>query len=229
LRTAEGLSSSTAPTANCKREETRELISALKEATKITQTDPFLLRPGASISAADSNTANTLGCFVVGSDGKKYFVSLGYILGVVGSAVVSPALIDTAEIHREIGKVANVDGAFALVKIAPGLEVTNGQIKELAPYPSIGADVLLIGKTTGVLKAKVTAIRLHIRIGTESGPLVLDGLVETNRIGLPGDGGGSVLDSQNRLIGLLAASSSERSYVLPVKTFFEENQLTLLQ
>jgi hypothetical protein len=209
----------------------KTVSSALQEATKnaqITAGHP-VLRPGASISAADSKTANSLGCFVVGRDGKKYFVSLGYILGAVGNAVVSPALIDTAEIHREVGTVANVDRAFALVAIANDLQVTNDQIKELAPYPSLGAEVLLFGKTTGLSKAKVTAIEAHVRIDAERGPLMLDGLVQINRIGLPGDGGGPVLDSQNRLIGLLAASSSESSYVLPVKTFFDENQLTLLQ
>ena len=206
---------------------------ALQDVTKMARTmtvGPPLLRPGASISAAESKTANTLGCFVVGTDEKRYFVTLGYILGGVGSAVISPALIDTAEIHREIGKVANINRAFALVAIANGLEVANDQIKELAPDPSIGAEVLLIGKTTGLSKAKVAGLGLDgIRIDTEQGPLILDGLVEINRVGLPGDGGGPVLDSQNRLVGLLAASSSERSYVLPVKTFFERNRLTLLQ
>jgi hypothetical protein len=204
----------------------KAVSSALQDATKITA-GPFMLRPGASISASDTKTANTLGCFVVKAE-KRYFVSLGYILGPVGSAVVSPALIDTAPIHREVGKVAIVDHAFALVAIADGLNVTNDQIKEPAPPPPLRAEVHLIGKTPEVSKATITGEDFTMTITTKNGPLVLKGLLEINRIGLPGDGGGPVLDDQNRLIGLLAASSSEHSYILPLKDFFEEQQLTLL-
>jgi hypothetical protein len=203
------------------------LLQDVTKSTPSTAADPNLLRPGASISAADSKTANALG-FFVGKDNKRYFVSLSYVLGAIGSVVVSPALIDTAETHRPIGKVVDVDDPFALVEIADGVQITNDQIKEIASAPSLGAEVRLIGKNTGMSKAQVTGQDVATRIETERGTLALNGLVQIGKIGLPGDGGAPVLDSQNRLIGLLAASSSEHAFVLPVKDFYEKKQLRLL-
>ena len=207
-------------------------VASAQEPSKIVRRETEglpLLRPGASISAADSKTANALGCFVIGADAKRYFVSLEFVLGPVGSTVVSPALIDTAEVHREVGRVGKIDDPFALIEVVDGLSITNDKIKELASPPTIGADVLLIGKTIEASKGQIRALEDDVRIDTQRGPLILRGLVRTNRIGLPGDSGGPVLDSDNRLIGLLAASSLEASFVLPVKALFERNQLKLLQ
>ena len=57
----------------------------------------------------------------------------------------------------------------------------------------------------------------------------LSGLVATERISSPGDGGGPVVDDQNRLIGLLVASSPGQSMVLPIKPLLEKQGLTLVQ
>jgi hypothetical protein len=202
--------------------------SALTERKSASTRDTqSVLRPGASISASDSKTANTLGCFVTGEDGKKYFITLGYVLGKVGTEIVSPALIDTAETPRRIGKIVAVDRAFAIVEVPAGLPVTNDRIKELAPEPANGAEVLGIGKTTA-WKARITGKNSTITITTENGPLALAGLLTIIGNGLPGDSGGPVLDSQDRLIGLLAAGSAEYSVIAPVKEFFENHKLSLL-
>jgi hypothetical protein len=58
--------------------------------------------------------------------------------------------------------------------------------------------------------------------------LALAGLLTIIGNGLPGDSGGPVLDSQDRLIGLLAAGSAEYSVIAPVKEFFENHKLSLL-
>ncbi|HTB03542.1 MAG TPA: hypothetical protein VK804_23985 [Bradyrhizobium sp.] len=204
--------------------------SALKDTTSQNASNtPLVLRPGTSIGPAEGKTAGTFGCFVE-KDGRKFLLSLAYIVGAVGDSVVSPALIDVAAEHRKIGKVADVDGAFALVTIESGLEIRNDQIKGVAPDPRLNSAVRLIGRNMGTSKAVITAVEVDgLRIETEHGSLVLNGLVETNRIGLPGDGGGPVLDDAGQLIGLLAASSTTTSYVMVVKAFLDRKGLKLIQ
>jgi hypothetical protein len=204
----------------------------LKDAIKISQTtaqSSSTLHPGSSIGPAGGKTAGTLGCFVQ-KEGKKYLLTLGYIVGVVGDFVVSPALIDIAQAHPKIGKVKEIDGPFALVELEGNLDARNDQIKDLAPTPMLSASVRLIGRNKRVSEATITGVDVDVlRMETERGSLALNGLLATNRLGLPGDGGGPVLDAQDRLIGLLAASSTIASYILPVKPFLERNGLTLVQ
>jgi len=209
----------------------QSVSSILKDPNKVSQTPPSgssALRPGSSIGPAKGKTAGTLGCFVQ-KGGKKYLLSLGYVVGAVGDAVVSPALIDIAQAHPEIGRVEEVDGPFALVAIEGNPDAQNDQIKDLAPEPQLASQVRLIGRNMGTSKAAITAVGMDIRIDIETGSGALSGVVQTQRIGLPGDGGGAVLDDQDRLIGLLAASSTTTSYVLPVKPFLEKKGLTLTQ
>jgi len=205
---------------------------ALKDAIKTSQTSPSsppALRPGSSIGPAEGKTAGTLGCFVE-KGAQKYLLSFGYVVGAVGDFVVSPALIDIAADHRKIGKVVDVDGPFALVAMENSSDAKNDQIKGMAPPPSLNAQVRLIGRNMGASKAAITAVDVDgLRIDTERGYLTLDGVLVTNRLGLPGDGGGAVLDSEDRLIGLLAGGSTTATLVLPVQPFLNKKGLTLAQ
>jgi hypothetical protein len=151
------------------------------------------------------------------------------VVGRVDSKVVSPALIDAGAGSRVIGQVKTVVGGLALVEINEGVAVTNEPIKEFAPAVKIGDALQLIGRTTSASRAKVTAIDTTAVIATESGSLQLTNLVLTDRMGLPGDGGGPILDDQKRLVGLLAASSEKASYVQLLKPFLTSQHLTLLQ
>jgi hypothetical protein len=202
---------------------------ALKETIKTSPTPlgPSALHPGSSIGPAGGKTAGALGCFVE-KDGKIYLLSVAYLVGAVGDIVVSPSFIDVAEEHSPIGKVVDVDGAFALVEIAGGFDARNDQIKGLAPPPGLDAPVHLIGRNMGISKATITAVVVDgIRIDLERGYLALDGAVQASRLGLPGDGGGAVLDSEDRLVGLLVASSASASFILPVRPFMDRKALTL--
>jgi hypothetical protein len=205
------------------------VISAVQAVAKSGPKAVQALHPGASISAADSKSANTVGCFVRSEDGKTYLVTPSYVVGRVDSKVVSPALIDAGAGSRVIGQVKTVVGGLALVEINEGVAVTNEPIKEFAPDVKIGDALQLIGRTTSASRAKVTAIDTTAVIATESGSLQLTNLVLTDRMGLPGDGGGPILDDQKRLVGLLAASSEKASYVQLLKPFLTSQHLTLLQ
>jgi hypothetical protein len=202
---------------------------ALKEVlSKSSQPGPtpheFTLRPGASIGPAEGKSAGTLGCFVAKGD-HKYLLSLAYVVGPVGGGVVSPAVIDIGPERQKIGTVAEIDDAFALVSLEPSLNVANG-FAGIAETPQIGSVVTLTGRSNAMSRGKVMAVQVTLKI---EGQPELSGLVATERISSPGDGGGPVVDDQNRLIGLLVASSPGQSMVLPIKPLLEKQGLTLVQ
>jgi hypothetical protein len=202
----------------------------LNDTTKVSQVAPAhraALRPGMSIGPADGKTAATSGIFVVRDD-KKYLLTSSVFFGRVGSAVVSPSLLDTAQNRREIGKVAEIDGAFALIELS--VDASNEQIKQVAPSPPLGAEVRLLGRGTGLSKSVVSGFSITVSLETERGPLTLKDLFATaDPMGLPGDGGGAVLDEQDGVIGLLIGGSLTMSLVLPVADFLDRQQLKLLR
>jgi hypothetical protein len=197
----------------------------LKAAIKPQQTQTSRqLRPGASVGPANDKTAGSLGCFVE-RGAEKLLVSLAYITGPVETSVVSPALIDIGPDRRTIGKVQSIDDPFSLVLLEQNLDARN-EFAGMAPDPAVGQVVKLTGRSKVVSDGKITGLEVDVsKIPGMRNPI--SGLIETTRIGLPGDGGGPVVDDKNQLIGLLVASSTNSSYVLPVKPLLDRQGLTL--
>jgi hypothetical protein len=204
--------------------------SALNDATKVSQAvpaRPAALQPGMSIGPADGKTATTSGIFVIGGN-RKYLLSSSLFFGQVGSKVVSPSLLDTAQSHPEIGMVTEVDGPFALIELS--VDASNEKIRKLAPFPSLGNEVRLLGRGTGLSKSLVKGLHVATSLETGRGPLILNDLISTaDPMGLPGDGGAAVLDTEDRLIGLLIGGSQTISLVLPVSDFLDRKHLELLE
>ncbi|WP_139285852.1 hypothetical protein [Tardiphaga sp. OK245] len=206
---------------------TKEFLGAIEKIPRsrigVAITTPH---PGASIGPVDTAAAGTLCCFVKDRDGKHYLLTAGYVVGNVGTMIVSPATIDEAP-SRDVGKVAAIVEGIALIETSR-TDLANTGITGVADMPKPGDTLKLIGRTSKSVSGTMIGIEKSSLFSMGSASGAEQDVIAVTRISSPGDGGAPVLDTQERLVGILMARSNEKSLVLPLKDFLDRNHLNLL-
>jgi hypothetical protein len=186
---------------------------------------------GASIAPEGIPTAASACCIARDPSGTRYLLTADYIFTRgPGEAVLSPAAIDGGSTENRIGAFERryllrpSPVGIALIRLDDNVEGANeipeiGAFAGVAEMPEPGAMVRLFGRSSTLRTGKVLADR----------PAGMAGLVATERISEPGDGGAPVLDEQGRLVGMAYAASAEASGVLPLAPILSELQLTLVR
>ncbi|MBN1040241.1 hypothetical protein DVW12_16255 [Clostridium botulinum] len=188
---------------------------------------------GISIGVAGSSTAGTLGCLVstgAGSNLKTYVLSNNHVMALtntapIGSLILQPAqgdgganpgdgianLSQFVNIDFTTGSTNTVDCAIAEVSnlslVSPSI-ISIGNISSIASAV-IGGFVQKSGRTTGYTTGTISGVNATLNISYGSfGSAIFVNQIITSAMSSSGDSGSIVLDSSNRVIGLLFAGSS---------------------
>lgn len=88
-----------------------------------------------------------------------------------------------------------------------------------------------VGRTTGLLPGETqsvfTTCTVNYEIGGKTVEKTMKGLITTNQQADGGDSGAPVFDDENNIVGLLIATSTKFSYVVPIQRIFAKYSLTL--
>lgn len=187
---------------------------------------------GYSIGLAGSGSVGTLGCLVStlsGTSLKTYILSNNHVIAnnnnaPIGSIILQPGQGDggvnpTDQIATLSSFVPiNFAGGNNLVDCAIG-EVTNlslvsNQIAQIGTITGIasavlGTSVQKSGRTTGYTTGTINSINTTLNVSFGGGlSAIFIKQITTTKISDPGDSGSIVLDSSNRVIGLLFSGNS---------------------
>lgn len=125
---------------------------------------------------------------------------------------------------------------FAVAKVRRGIKIesTNPLLKAIPSaygfvFPENEGELLtLCGRTSGVIKSNIKSHAASQTIHYPQGKTeYIQGLIEVNKFSDGGDSGGVVINSENKVVGLLIADSPSFSYVLPVRDFLVNNDFKL--
>jgi len=161
-------------------------------------------------------------------------------------AVISPSLQDQAGRPLTLGFVRegtlgnNLDIALAEITSASLLDNriygTVLQPSRMLLVTSAHArqdyEIRLTGRTSGLQKGYIdsayTQLTLKYPTGTDDSSIVVEfrGVIKTCKISDPGDSGAAVYDRAGNIIGIVFASNSTFSYVLPLYQVFKKLKLT---
>ncbi|HVQ36821.1 MAG TPA: AAA family ATPase [Pyrinomonadaceae bacterium] len=193
------------------------------------------LRPGASISST-STTAGSLCCIVRDPSGQNYLLSMSYtISGKIGDSILQPSVFDGGTEKNKVAVLSSIDSGktAALARLLPGIEFTNeipgvGKIKGLGPPVKVGDVVILVGRTSGAVRGRVTTINAIVQVQGPDGPITLRDVIFAEKISNPGDGGAPVLDEQGRLVGIHWGGSDKTSIFIPIERILREFNVELV-
>lgn len=123
------------------------------------------------------------------------------MVNIVDCAVARP--LDAGLITPEILEVGRVAG---IAEAQPGLQVKKS------------------GRTTGLTRGRVTAVRvtLNVTMGHSSDVVRFQEQIMAELKSAPGDSGSLVLDPENRAVGLLFAGSNDYSVCNPIRLVLDE-------
>lgn len=196
------------------------------------------LAPGASLSAVDGMAASSI-CCIVERDGLRYILTTDYAVSGarLNDPVVSPALVDGGDAKKRVATVKFVfprapgapgGGGVALALLENHVRYVNatplGPIRGVGSPTKPGDVVRMVGRTSGTVEGKVLDPKVSAKAQQS---LSFGDLLPVERISRPGDGGGTVVDSTNALVGLVYARSENVTLVLPVADVFAKLKLTL--
>lgn len=204
------------------------VIKALANTTKIRPAEG-----GYSIGVAGSSTAGTFGCLVskgAGTGLENYVLSNNHVIALTNTATIGSLILQQAQgdgganpgdgianlsdfvpINFTSGSTNLVDCAIA--KVISNSLVTNSiaEIGNITGIASaiIGDFVQKSGRTTGYTTGSITGVNatLSVNYGSSFGNATFTNQIITTPMSSPGDSGSIVLDSQNRVIGLLYSGS----------------------
>ena len=202
------------------------------------------VRPGISVSSVES-TAGTICCIVQDSERIQYVLSSDSVFrGSTGTPVIQPGPADggqatdqIAELDRTIELQPGRDNrtAGAIARLIPGIEASNdipgvGRIEGITSEIELGDTVRIVGRTSGLVEGRVTAIDVTTSIWISSNErIILAGMIETPKLSNPGDSGAPVLTTDNKLLGIVYASSSTTTLIIPIEPILEELDVELVQ
>lgn len=202
------------------------------------------LSMGVSISSADG-TAGTLCCFVKNAAGKRFALTSDHVVGPVGSAVIQPGVTDGGRPEDRIGSVAKVltgpatggELAGALIELDPGQEEIDFAIPEMQGQKptgiataKVGDDIFSVGRTSGVVEGKVTAVELD-NVTLATGPSqseTFNGMIETSSISRGGDSGAPVFNANNELLGIVYAGGTNNTLLIPIERILKAFEVELI-
>lgn len=88
-----------------------------------------------------------------------------------------------------------------------------------------------VGRTTGALEGTIQQVSatcdINYKINNSLETVTLKGLISTNMRANSGDSGAPVVDNDNNAIGIIIATSSEFTYVLPIQRILAHFSITL--
>ena len=116
------------------------------------------------------------------------------------------------------------------IKLKTAIELDSGPIIPKSFGRVIEGDKLtLCGRSSGISQGIVKSTSAPQTINYVKGTIsqFIQGLIEVEKFSTKGDSGGIVINSKNRIVGLLIADSDQFSYVLPVQNFITKNNYSL--
>ncbi|MFO1043986.1 MAG: hypothetical protein U0941_19555 [Planctomycetaceae bacterium] len=191
-----------------------------------TQSDE--IGPGSRLKTTDGNIWSTSGVFIQKPDGTRGVLTPRYVFGDAGNA--------KAQIGNVPVTLAELSKGSKPSKQSKSLDLTDltlGEVTSIAPVsnklpdgtvitdwvrnPQVGQAVYGYGAMTGKSRAvKILEIQ-------KDGTLVVD------RFSAPGDGGGPVITSDGRLVGIIISSDGkDKTFVKPVHDLMSEFNLQIL-
>ncbi len=197
------------------------------------------LRPGLSISIENVATAGSICCFVRQHNEKSILLLTADYLSQESngqrSFFIQPGLFDNGDPATDaIGRVFPESAiSISLIKLNADIDATNqitgiGMIKGVVAPPALGESVQIVGRTSGIKRATVTALNVDIPIGESK---LRGGVQLSSESGKPtqgGDGGAAVLTADGHLFAIHYAGSGDNSIVVPLKPIFDKLGLVLL-
>jgi energy-coupling factor transporter ATP-binding protein EcfA2 len=200
------------------------------------------VRPGVSVSSAAKRNyvaASSVCCSVVDASGKKYLLVADEGDFKVGEPLMQPGALDGGKPENAVATITRAGGGFAfgmLALLKEGVEATNeipglGRINGVATA-EVDQTVTHVGRTTGIVRGRVTSIATDIAVQSEDGIVRLyDMIIIQGLDGGPfssgGDGGGPVLTQDGKLVGVIVAGSSTHTIVMPIRRFWQGLQVEL--
>lgn len=209
---------------------------------------------GISIAHTDV-TAGTLGA-VMWRDGEKVILSNNHVLaatdqGKVGDFILQPGPADGGTLSDRIGSLlafvpilagATRDVDCAICKPDRPGDVTDeilgiGKLTGVGEI-ALGMNIQKSGRTTGYTRGIVSAVNVDIDVDYGVGRLIrfvgqfiADNIEGQIKVSAGGDSGSSVLDSKNRIVGLLFAGDVNGSFLVanPIQPVLNKLRLTLEQ
>jgi hypothetical protein len=195
------------------------------------------IRPGVSVGTVTAG-AGTLCCIVRDKTTREtYLLSANHVFhdlgrGQTDDPILQPGILDGGDpVNDKVAVLARYqpvkfDGpnrvAGALSRLLAGIE-TNPEIEgvakiaDVADQVALGEQVTIFGRTSGRASGKVRVIDMITNITFEQGPAQFVGMIAIDPISRPGDSGAPVLDSKNRLVGMVFGASPEVTIVLPIR------------
>ena len=202
--------------------------------------------PGTSVGTIDAKGkgtgSGTICCIVRSSDGSQYIVS--DIAAFRGSVVIQPGPADQGREGDQIGTLVTrveldsqtrYDAFAGIARLLPGTAVSNqipglGRMGDLIGDLQPGQTVRMVGRTSGLVEGKVTAVNVTESIvGYLGSPVSVRGLIRTTQLSQGGDAGAPVLTTNNELVGMVVAGSEDATIVMPLQDLFKNWKVELIR
>lgn len=202
------------------------------------------VEPGTSASHLES-TAGTICCVVRLKSGgpQRYLLgadSFAPLGSKPGDLILQPGSIDggsaptdaVASLFRVVplNPKGSNRAVGAIAQVLPNVKITNaitglGPIRGIGEALSLGQEVYIAGRTTGIAKAVVSTLDMTAQIEYPEldSPIVFDGLIgltaQISKEGATrgGDSGAPVLSTDGMLVGMIFAGSEGISLAVPIR------------
>jgi hypothetical protein len=174
------------------------------------------------------------------------FTKFSAVNAAEDTRIVSPSIEDghnNLEIGRVVSGILNdeIDAAIATVKDSVSVSsrlcsINQNPAKVLVvttEHVDRNLPVRSIGRTSGFVEGEIvfsnTSCDINYWIGNKWVIKTLRGIICTNQKVSGGDSGAVVVDEANNVIGIIAASSEEFAFVVPIQAILSHFELTLTQ
>ncbi len=231
------------------KDEKVETLLAKLQSSQTQGTDYFRqkhrpIHPGISVSPDNVSTAGTMCCIVKHKDPQKtirYVLSdENVFLAQKGTSIIQPGILDGGQLSDKIGIVSyelttllnqQNTAAGVIAELDPGIRFSSnipnfGQIEGITEDVKVDQEIIAIGRTSGIVRGKVTAINVSaIIFSKDQKKLQFQGLIETEPISKSGDSGSPVFikkeNGKYQLVGIIYAGSSTKTLVIPIQNILE--------
>lgn len=189
---------------------------------------------GISIGVAGTNTVGTLGCLVTtgaGSGLNTYVLSNNHVMALSNTAPIGSLILQQGQGDGGANPgdgIANLSSYITINFTAPATNLVDCAIAKVSNLSLVSSPIISIGNITGIASAvinnfvqksgrttgyttgTITGVNATITVNYGAfGSAIFIHQIITTPMSSPGDSGSIILDSSNRVIGLLFAGSSQ--------------------
>ena len=205
--------------------------------------------PGSSISIENQRGVGSVCCIVTDNSASKYILTADYLISQENTILRKPLSVyvpahtdlDNREVgvfdfgqEKAFGYLSNGDNGVVLIPLKRDV-VAKNDLKDRATIEGLqdtiqpGEVVNIYGRSSGIKTAKVLAVSVRVGGQANTAPKALfnEGMISIEKVSSPGDGGAAVVTSDNKLLGIVYASSQDATLVLPTARIFKELQINL--